>query len=484
MRRLAHLLLLLPLAGCLLGPDYRRPAVATPESYQHAAAAARETANTAWWRQFGDPVLDDLIAEALANNKGVQIAAANVEQAAAVLTQTRAPLFPQVSYGATGAEQRATESGATPLPASVANPQTSYQLLAGASWEIDLWGRIRRLSEAARASLLASEEARRGVILSLVASVANGYIQLRSLDEELVIARRTLGAYGESVKLFELQFEHGQISQMTVQQARSQYETVAATIPQIEFQIAQTENALAILLGRNPGPIARGKSIEDLLLPAVPTGIPSQVLEQRPDVRQAEQDLVAANALIGAAKALYFPTISLTGAFGQASAELGDLFKGPSRTWSYSGSITGPLFAGGAISGQVRQAEAGRKAALLAYEAAIQAAFADTETALVAREKLVQQLEAQGRLVTAAREYVRLAQLQFDGGVTPYFTVLQAEQQLFPAELNHALYRGSLFASVVNIYKAMGGGWVVEAEKLTGPASGSGAGQAPPAGTP
>jgi multidrug efflux system outer membrane protein len=474
MRRIVIALLALPLAGCLLGPDYRRPAVETPNTFLYAAADARETANTTWWHQFEDPMLDDLIAEALASNKGVQIAALNVEQAAAVLTQTRAPLYPQVGVSATGAQQRATESGATPVPASVPNPQTSYQLLAGASWEIDLWGRIRRLSEAARAQMFATEEAHRGVILSLVASVANSYIQLRSLDNQLVIAKRTLETYGDSVKLFELQFEYGQASQMTVEQARTQYETVAATIPQIEFQIAQTENAISILLGRNPGPIPRGKSIEELTLPTVPAGIPSQVLEQRPDVRQAEQNLIAANALIGAARALYFPTISLTGVFGQASAELGNLFKGPARTWSYSGSIAGPIFAGGAISGQVRQAEAGRNAALLAYEAAIQSAFADTETALVAREKLIQQLGAQGRLVTASREYARLAQLQFDGGVTPYFTVLQAEQQLFPAELNHALYRGSLFASVVNIYKAMGGGWVVEAEKLAEPVTGPG----------
>ena len=481
MRRFAFVLLVLPLAGCLVGPDYRRPAVETPDTFNYAAADARETANTAWWHQFEDPVLDDLIAEALANNKGVQIAAANVEQAAAVLTQTRAPLYPQVGAQATGAQQRATESGATPVPASVPNPQTSYQLLAGASWEIDLWGRIRRLSEAARAGVLASDEARRGVILSLVASVANSYIQLRSLDEQLVIASRTLGTYGDSVKLFELQFEYGQTSQMTVEQARTQYETVAATIPQIEFQIAQTENVISILLGRDPGPIPRGKSIEELTLPTVPAGIPSQVLEQRPDVRQAEQNLIAANALIGAARALYFPTISLTGVFGQASAELENLFKGAARTWSYSGSITGPIFTGGAISGQVRQAEAGRNAALLTYEAAIQSAFADTETALVAREKLTQQLEAQGRLVTASREYARLAQLQYDGGVTPYFTVLQAEQQLFPAELNHVLYRGSLFASVVNIYKAIGGGWVVEAETLTEPTAEQGTAPAPPA---
>jgi multidrug efflux system outer membrane protein len=252
-----------------------------------------------------------------------------------------------------------------------------------------------------------------------------------------------------------------------VEQALTQYETAAAVVPQLEAQIAQTENALSILLGRNPGPIPRGQPIDALLLPEVPAGIPSQVLERRPDIRQAEQKLVAANAQIGAAKALHFPTISLTGAYGTASAELGDLFKGPARVWSYGGSIAGPIFAGGAISAQVRQTEAARKAAELGYVAAIQSAFADVDDALVVRQKLVEQLAAQGRLVAAAREYARLAQLQFDGGVAPYMTVLQAQQALFPAELNQAQLRASLFASTVNVYKAMGGGWVAEADKLT-----------------
>jgi multidrug efflux system outer membrane protein len=467
MRAPTAALLALPLAACMLGPNYHRPAVDVPSTYRFEAAEARDTANAAWWQQFQDPVLDQLIADALAHNLSVQIAAANVEQAAAALTQAKAPLYPQAGYGAEGAKQRGSETGATPIPPSVANPQTSYQVLAGASWELDLWGRIRRLSEAARAQLLATEEARRGVVLSLVGSVANTYVQLRAFDEQLVIARRTKDAYGESVRLFELQHKHGLKSKMTVEQARTQYETAAAAIPLIEAQIAQTENALSILLGRNPGEVPRGRSIVDLSLPPVPSGIPSAVLEQRPDLRQAEQILVAANARIGAAKALYFPTISLTGAYGTASADLDSLFKGPSKVWSYAGSVTGPIFAGGAIRAGVRQAEAARKAAELGYLAAIQSAFADVDDALVSRQKLAEQLEAQGRLVAAAREYARLAQLQFDGGAAPYMTVLQAQQALFPAELNEVQTRASLFASTVNVYKAMGGGWVAEAEART-----------------
>ncbi|MBE0603478.1 MAG: efflux transporter outer membrane subunit [Deltaproteobacteria bacterium] len=459
MRRLVAAVLLGLLAGCAVGPDYRRPGVDVPGSFLYSDADARDTANAAWWRHFRDPVLDGLIDNALANNKNVKIAAANVEQAAAVLTRTRAPLFPQVGYAAEAERSRASESGSPLLYSYISNPQTSLSVYGSASWEIDLWGRIRRLSEAARADLLATEEARRGVILSLVAFVASEYLQLRGLDEQLVIARRTLETYRESVRLFELKFKHGQVSMMTVEQARTQYETAAAAIPQIESEIAQTENALSLLLGRNPCPIPRGRSIHEIALPAVPAAIPSRVLERRPDIARSEQNLVAANAQIGAARALYFPSISLTGAFGRASDELSDLFKGPSKTWSFGGSVTGPIFTAGTISGQVRQAEAYRKAALLSYESSIQSAFADVENSLVARMKIAEQLKAQERLVAAAGEYTRLAQLQYDGGYAPYTTVIQAQEQLFPAELNLAKYRSSLFTSYVRIYKALGAGW-------------------------
>ena len=449
------------LAGCTVGPDYVRPDVDVPAEFRYEDRDARQTANIEWWKQFQDPVLNALVDEALANNRNIKIAAANVERAAGVLTQTRSPLYPQIGYGGSGARERATEAGAVPLPSIIPNPQTSYQVLAGASWEIDLWGRIRRLSESAQAELLATEEAWHGVILSLVASVANSYIQLLGLDEQLLVAKRTLATYAESLKLFELRFKYGQVSQMTVAQARSQYETAAAGIPQIESQIAQTENALSILLGRNPGPVRRGKTLQQLGLPPVPAGLPSEVLANRPDIRQAEQNLIAANAQIGAARALYFPTISLTGAFGFASSDLSDLFTGSARVWNYAGSITGPIFTGGAISSQVKQAEAARKGALYDYELTIQSAFADAESTLVARSKLVEQVQAQERLVSANSEYVRLARLQYDGGYSPYSTVLQAEQQLFPSELNLAQSRAALFISLVNIYKAMGGGWQV-----------------------
>jgi len=457
------------LAGCTLGPDYARPAVDTPKAFRYEPKEAADTANTEWWKQFGDPVLDGLIAEALAHNLNVRVAVANVEQAAGVLTQTRSGLFPQVGYSGAAARARSTEAGLTPEIAQfVANPASSYQALLSASWEVDLWGRIRRLSESARANLLASDEARRGVILSLVASVASNYLTLRGLDEQLAVSKQTLGAYGESVRLYTLQFKYGQVSQMQLSQVQSQYETAAVQIPLIESQIAQIENSLSVLLGRNPGPIERGKSVYDLALPKVPAAVPSDLLTRRPDLLQAEQALVAANAQIGAARALYFPTISLTGQAGSSSAALSSLFSGPAHVWSYAGSIVGPIFTFGAVSGQVAQAEAAQQAALYSYRLSIQNAFADVDNALVASQKLVEQQAAQERLVNALKSYAQLAALQFNGGYTSYTTVLQAEQSLFPAQLQLASLRASVFSSSVNIYKAMGGGWVVAADAMTG----------------
>ena len=380
---------------------------------------------------------------------------------------TRSGLYPQVGYGGAASRERRSENWAIPAPGQ--NPFSTFQVFGSASWEIDLWGRIRRLTESAQASLLASDEARRGVILSLVAQVASAYIQLRALDEQLLIAQRSLKSYEESVRLFDLQFKYGLVSQMIVEQARSQYETAAAAIPQIENQIALTENAISILLGRNPGPISRGRTLAELAMPPIPAGLPSQLLERRPDIRQAEQNLIAANAQIGAAKSLYYPSISLTGFLGTLSTEVYNLFRGPSGVWSFAGSVTGPIFTAGGIKGQVLQAEAGQQAALIGYQQAIQSAFADVENALVSRQKLEEQLAAQQRRVAAFQEYARLSWLQYNGGYTSYLEVLYAETQLFPAELSAAQTQAAALVSYVNLYKAIGGGWVIEADKMTGP---------------
>jgi multidrug efflux system outer membrane protein len=454
-------------SGCMLGPDYSRPSINNPETYRFAPKEVAATVDSEWWKQYEDPVLDQLIADSLANNWNVQIAAANVQAAAGILTSTRAPIFPQFGYGAEAGRARFTESGDGAITPGAVNPQNFNQAAFTASWEIDLWGRIRRQTEASEADLLATEEARRGVILSLVSGVATGYLQLRGLDQQLEVARKTQNAYAESLRYFELQFQYGQTSEMNVAQARSQYETASAQIPLLEQQIVELENALSLLAGRNPGPIPRGKSLGQLGAPSVPAGLPSQLLERRPDIMQAEQQLIAANAQIGAAKALYFPSISLTGNFGGSSSELSDVFTGSAKTWNYTGSFIGPIFTAGLISGQVAQAEANQQAALLNYQQVIQAAFGDVSNVLSAREKLVLREQSQQRQVTALRDFVRLARLQFDGGYAPYSTVLLAELQLFPAELDLAQTTASNAAVMAAIYKAMGGGWVDRAAGMT-----------------
>jgi len=333
-RRAALLAGALLLGGCVVGPDYRRPEVQAPAAYQYPAGQDAALADTEWWKAFCDPVLDGLITEALANNRNIKVAAANVEQAAGVLQSTRSAFYPQVGYQLNGGRNRFTNDGLTAQAAGISNPTNYYQALVGASWEIDLWGRVQRLSESAQANVLATEEARRGVVLTLVANVANAYLQLRGLDEQLAMAQRTRDAYAESLRLMQAKFQYGRVSQMNVDQATARLQTAESQIPRIQRDIALLQDALAILLARNPGAIPRGKSIFEITLPAVPAGVPSQLLERRPDLAQAEQQLIAANAQIGAAKAQYFPTISLTAALGSSSTDLSNLVDAPSRIWS------------------------------------------------------------------------------------------------------------------------------------------------------
>ena len=303
-------------------------------------------------------------------------------------------------------------------------------------------------------------------IFSLVSSIATGYIALRSFDKQLNIAKRTAETRREAVALFELRYRGGVVSQVEVAQVRSEYEVAVARVPLIERAIAQTENALSVLIGRNPGPIKRGKTIDELREVAVPAGIPSDLLARRPDIRQSEQELIAANANIGAARALYYPRISLTGLFGYASGDLGDLFQGPARQWSFGGSIVGPIFTFGLVEGQVAFAEAQQKELLTSYGRTIQNAFREVDDSLIDNRKSRERLDAQGRQVAALRDYARLAKLRYEGGYTSYLEVLDAERSLFNAELQYSLTQGELFNALVNIYKSMGGGWVNEADKL------------------
>lgn len=469
MRNLAILTCIaLIFAACAIGPDYRRPTISTPQAWRIEEKEAVDVANAAWWEQFDDPVLNDLMAVALRENKDLKIAAARVEEYVGRYWAGRSQLFPQIYGSGSGERQRSTERGPTPVPSYVDNPYTIYQGALSGSWEIDVWGRLRRLNEAARADLLSTEEGRRSVILTLVASVANSYISLRDLDKQLVIARQTAKSREDSYDLFKIRFDGGVISELELSQIRSEYELAASKIPSIEKLIAFQENALSLLLGKNPGPVTRGKTIDELTLPSIPAGLPSALLERRPDIRQAEQDLIAANARMGAAKSLFFPTISLTGIFGWSSTDLSMLFSGPSQTWNWAGTFTAPIFTGGSILGNYKATQAFREQALLRYEKAIQNAFREVDDALVDQKRTREQLLSQQRQVEALRDYASIARLRYENGYTSYIEVLDAERSLFNAELSYTETQGALFQALVDLYKAMGGGWILAAEEKTG----------------
>jgi multidrug efflux system outer membrane protein len=456
------------LGGCMLGPNYQRPAVDAPTAYRFADADARDLANAAWWEQFGDPTLTELIHIALAENKDVKIAAARIEEFIGRLSETRSQLFPQINANLSGGRQQLSrDAGRAGAPPGSDATESLFQGSLFATWEIDVWGKIRRMNEAARADLLATEEGRRATILTLVASVASSYVNLLDLDRQLVVTKSTAESRAESLRIFDLRFKNGTISELELVQNRSEYEAALAEIPPLENAIAQQENALSVLLGRNPGPIMRTRALADLTLPRVPEGLPSDLLERRPDLRQAEQTLIAANARIGAAKALYFPTISLTGLLGAASTQLSSLFSGASHTWSYAASATTPIFTAGRISGIVQQAEAQQQQALLQYQKSIQTSFQEVEDALVAQGKTREQLTAQGNQVESLRSYARLARLRYDAGYTSYIEVLDAERSLFNVEVQYVQTQGAVFASLIDVYKAMGGGWVMTAEELS-----------------
>jgi multidrug efflux system outer membrane protein len=464
-------LLAAALAGCAMGPDYKRPTLEMPNTWRFEDAAAKDTANSAWWGQFDDPVLNELIENALRENKDIRIAAARVEQFLGQYGTTRAAFFPQVYLGASASRQQASLiTGPMPLgnSSNADRIYNNYEIYLNANWEIDFWGKIRRATEAARANLLGSEEARRAVVLTLVTSVAGSYVNLRDLDKQLEVAKQTAKVREDSYKLFKLRFEGGIISELELSQVKSEYEEALSRIPFYEKLIGQQENALSVLLGRNPGPIPRGKSIDELVLPAVPAGLPSDLLGNRPDIRQAEEDLIAANANIGVAKAQYFPAISLTGLLGFASNDLSKLFTGSAGAWGFGIPITSPIFTAGAIAGQVKASEAVQQQLLFRYQQTIQSAFRDVDDALVDQKRSREQLQAQGQQVETLRQYARIARLRFDEGYTSYLEVLDAERSLFNAQLSYTQTQGVIFQSLVNVYKAMGGGWVVEADKMTG----------------
>jgi multidrug efflux system outer membrane protein len=449
------LLLVALTCGCSVGPDYVRPVVPAMEKWTVDYEAAAGLANTRWWRQFGDPVLDGLIETAVRGNLDLQVAAARVDEFLGALDVTRSQYFPQISADYSAVRQR--QSGVT---------NGAHQAALNATWELDLWGKIRRANEAARAQIASSEAGRRGVLMSLVASVSSGYLTLRGLDRQLEITRDTEKAYAESLKLFRLRFKHGTVSQLELSQAESQYESARQAVPGYESQIRQQENLLRFLMGMPPGPITRGKPLDELTPPGIPSGLPSELLERRPDIIGAEQDLIAANAEVGVAKAAYFPKISLTGALGVAGGDIGKLFAPGTELWSIGGDIAAPLLNFGALSGQVKQAEARKQQAVYQYRKAVLTGFRDVEDALIKTTKGREQLEAQRRQVLALEEYSRLSRLQFEAGTSNYLQVLDADRSLFSGRVTYNQTKSDLLASLVSIYKAMGGGWITEADKL------------------
>ena len=447
-------------SGCSVGPDYTRPSVDSPEAWRINYPAAAGVANTTWWEQFGDPVLNELVDSALRENLDVRIAAARVDQFVGALNSTRSQLYPQLGYSAGASNITASRVGQPPLPPGADRDFSLYEGAVGASWQLDLFGRVSRLSEAAQARVYASEQAQHGVVLSLVASVANSYITLRALDRQLEIAQATANNFGTTARLFELRFKSGIVAKTEVMQITSQQQQALAAIPAFEQSIAATENLISILLGRDPGPIPRGKTIDQLIAPSIPADLPSTLLSRRPDILQAEQNLIAANANVGAAKALYYPDLSITGVLGSVSTAMDDFLTGPAASSLLAANIAGPIFTFGGIEGQVSSAEAANRQALLFYQQTILNAFRETNDALTGSQKKIQQVELQSKRVDALREFARLSRLRFDKGVSGYLEVLVADNELFAAELAAVGLQADRYVQVVNVYQAMGGGWV------------------------
>jgi multidrug efflux system outer membrane protein len=463
-------------AGCTVGPDYKRPTTNVPGSFRGVSTSEAPTSESAppattppvssdvgngslgdekWWEVFQDKELQGLIRAALQNNYDVRIAATRVLQAQAQLGITRADQYPSLGVGANIAGQRNPAIG--PIPSYEV---TQGEVAASAAWNLDFWGKYRRATESARATLLANEWAQKEVIATLVANLAADYFVLRQLDLELEISKSTLHSRQDSLELTKMLEQHGINSLLDVRQSEQLVFTAAAEVPDLERQIAQEENAISILLGNNPGDIPRGlKLTEQPHAPDVPVGLPSSLLERRPDIREAEDNLIAANAQIGVARAAYFPQISLTGSAGFESPALASLFTGPAGVWTLAGSLTQPIFEGGRLKSGVRLAEAQREQMVLTYQQTIQGAFRDVANALVAYRKNREFRIQEQHLAESAEDAAKLSELRFKAGTTDYLEVLTNETNYFSAELALAQAQGNELTALVQLYQALGGGW-------------------------
>jgi multidrug efflux system outer membrane protein len=446
-------------AGCAIGPDFTRPAVPEPLAWEQPAAAGESIANLPWWSVFGDPVLQDLIGTALAGNRDVRIAAARVDEAAAALGFTRADQFPSFGYEAS-AGRAETSDRIDGFPGGIGS---EYRAAGTLYWEIDIWGRVRRATESARAELLATEASQRGVTITLVTGVAQLYFALRDLDAQLAIAQRTLEGRRASTELITTRFRGGIVSQLDVHQAEIEEAVAAAVVPAFEREIVRVESALGVLLGRPPGEIPRGATLDPAHLPReVPPGLPAELLARRPDLVAAEELAHAQMARIGVAQALRLPTLSLTAAGGLASSDIDDFTASDANFWSIGGNLVGPLFEFGRNKQRVEIEKARTEQAVLRYEGAVLNAFSEVETALAGVRTYAAEYEARRRQVEAAVAAARLSRARYDGGVTSYLEVLDIERSLFSAELAQSQALQRRYDALVQLYKALGGGWTPE----------------------
>jgi multidrug efflux system outer membrane protein len=453
--------LLLFLAGCAMGPNYQRPAVHEPAVFRgQTETATNSFADLPWWRVFNDGALTNLVRAALTNNYDLRIAFSREEQARAIAAEARAGLYPQVTYlGAAGVGKNALEGSAFPN----AGQTQSYEAIGNVSWDIDLWGRVRRLSESGRAQFFASQEARRDVLTSIIAQVAQDYFQLLALERELEIARDTTNSFGQSLKIFSQRLQGGVASKLETSSAEALMDSAAATIPELERQIALQENQISVLLGENPGPILRGNvSLEKQIPPQMPVGLPSALLERRPDIREAGQQLRSANAQVGVAKADFFPQLSLSGLFGKVSPEVSTFTSGGATAWSAGADLTGPIFEGGLLKAQYQQARAARDQYVLQYHAAVLNALQEVSNALISHEKYEEERAQQARAVDAYQQAVTTAMKRYQLGNASYYEVLQEQQLLFPAENSLVQTQVSQLVNIVQLYRALGGGWQQE----------------------
>jgi outer membrane protein, multidrug efflux system len=455
------------LAGCMVGPNYKRPDVAPVTQFRSQVGPSEATslADQPWWQVFNDKALQGLISEGLANSYDLQVTVARIDEASAQVGIVRADLYPQVNYQALAGRQKSL----VPIEPPQNFTYNTFGLAASAAWELDVWGRIRRATESARANLFAQEDVRRAVMLRLVSDIAAGYFLLIELDRQLAIAHDSADTFGKTTDLFRQRFEAGRDSKLGVVRAQANYESSGATIAALQRAITQQENALCVLIGAYPRPIARGAVLTQQTTPAIPVGATTDLLERRPDIQQAEQVMIGANAEIGVAVANYFPRIGLSALFGWEATRPEDLFKSSFSVWGLAANLTGPIFQGGRLRSAQASQEAFWRESIAQYKRAVTVAFQETSDALIAQQTLVGQRAAQERQVASLRESVDLALQRYDGGRATYFEVLEAEQQLFPAEDALAQTQRDQLVAVVNLYKALGGGWNLKDEEWLRP---------------